>query len=122
MNKLKDKVKQLTIKEDEWGRGTLYYEGKYCALGFLCRAVGLDDKEIGSRSIPSRIERCPDWLRTLLKSKHGADNFQGAVITVNDDEYLPIDQKKTRLKTIFKEMGIDLHFKGGTKQSQGASK
>lgn len=125
MKEIKEKkIKQLTIDENNWGTGYLANEGEYCALGFLCKRLGYSDKEMDEITIPSDLERSPpswfdkdlsddnveDMLEGIEDAEHYTD-FDDVVPAINDAEELDQEEKKFRLKKVFKMVGIDLHFK-----------
>lgn len=118
------KIKQLTINENKWGTGYLAYEGEYCALGFLCKRLGYSDEEMNDVGIPSDLDRpAPSWLgqdlsdnnvKEIVADIEDADHytdFDDVVPAINDADELDQEEKKFRLKKVFKMVGIDLHFK-----------
>lgn len=125
----KKTIKQLTIDESKWGTGQLYLDGSYCALGFACKSLGYSDEDLDWKYLPDELEDAPDWMfktipEELLKASManienadslGTDDFENVVPMVNDDNKLPLKEKRARLKALFKFVGIELHFKGGKK-------
>lgn len=128
------KIKQLTIDEKKWTTGSLYKDGSYCALGFACKRVGFSDEDMDGLGLPEELEHqgsgdIPGWMsaevpETLRKSSLlgigdaeflDTFDFQNVIPMVNDGKELSKDEKKSRLKALFKFVGIDLHFKNGTK-------
>lgn len=119
---MKNKVKQLTIDESKWTTGTLYYDGSYCALGHLCKALGAKDEEMEGFSVPEELDEYPKWMDKKLTKKQKESifdddddceaklSFQTAIWETNDSP-MPREEKKNTLKQIFKFVGIDLHFK-----------
>lgn len=125
------KIKQLTIDESKWGWGNLYdeVEGSYCALGFACRAYGISDEEMDGECLPEELDTStPQWMfksvpedlidevladisEDDLKYRGDDSEFQRIVPVINDASDLSKDEKKSRLKKIFKFVGINLHFK-----------
>ena len=123
---MKDKkIKQLTIDENKWGEGELAGNGQYCALGFVCKRLGYSDEELDGCAIPTELDRpAPMWMSCNLSEHEGIEkltedcgfygltDFDDIVPAINDGP-LSIDEKKSRLKKVFKMVGIDLHFKNG---------
>lgn len=118
------KIKQLTINENKWGTGFLACEGEYCALGFLCKRLGYSDEEMNDVGIPSDLDRpAPSWFHQDLSDNNVKDMLEGivdaenftdfddVVPAINDTDELDQEEKKFRLKKVFKMVGIDLHFK-----------
>ena len=127
-------IKQLTIDENKWTTGSLYKDGAYCALGYACKRYGFSDDDMDGLGLPEELEEMgfgdiPEWMlevvpTELLKSSLlGVDeaeylseeDIQNVVPMVNDTKSLSKDEKKKRLKQLFKFVGIDLHFKNGAK-------
>jgi hypothetical protein len=131
---MKKTIKQLTINESKWGMGSLYKDGSYCALGFACKSFGASDEEMDDHGLPEELSDAPAWmfwevdpkdsndaLSGISDAKYMSDfDFQNVIPMVNDSKELSMDEKKSRLKKLFKLVGISLHFKNGKKQ--GASK
>lgn len=119
------KVKQLTIKENEWGKGSLYdaAEGSYCMLGFLGRGMGCSNEEMANEMwLHGLIDDVPSWLlgkklsneekSSILERLLKYDlSFEDTVIEINDADYLNKEDKKIALKKLFKLVDVDLHFK-----------
>jgi hypothetical protein len=124
---MKDKkIKQLTIDENKWCEGSLYEDGSYCALGYVCKRLGYSDEELDGFCVPTELERSPPtWMSRNLADHEGVKeltedldfsgltDFDDIVPTINDATGIPMDEKKSRLKKVFKMVGIDLHFKNG---------
>lgn len=129
-----DKIKQLTIDENKWTTGSLYRDGAYCALGYACKRYGFSDEEMDGLGLPEELEQrghgdIPEWMlkavpTALLKSSLlgideaeylSEEDLQNVIPMVNDSPQLSKDEKKSRLKKLFKLAGIDLHFKNGAK-------
>lgn len=116
------KIKQLTIDQSKWGTGALYEDGAYCALGFLCKAIGFKDEEMKDAITPSDLDNYPEWMDKQLTQEQKEAlmdddedvpremSFENAVWGINDHK-MHINQKKDQLKQLFKIVGIDLHFK-----------
>lgn len=119
------KIKTLTIKESKWTTGSLYKDGAYCALGFACRALGWSDEAMDGMGLPEELPNAPEWMfqpvpmderRQALAEISEAQflenfDFQNVIPMVNDSKELPQEEKKSRLKKLFKLVGINLHFK-----------
>lgn len=122
MSSTMKKVKQLTIDQSKWGTGALYEDGAYCALGFLCKALGFKNEELEGAGIPSELITVPEWMdRQLTQEQKEALidddedvpdelSFENAVWETNDHK-MSINKKKAQLKQLFKIVGINLHFK-----------
>lgn len=130
----KKEIKQLTIDEKKWTTGSLYKDGAYCALGFACKSYGFSDDDMEDLGLPEELEQngfgdIPNWMlkgvpTELLKSSLlgideaeylSEEDIQNVIPMVNDAKKLSKEEKKSRLKKLFKFVGIDLHFKNGEK-------
>lgn len=119
------KIKTLTIKESKWTTGSLYRDGAYCALGFACKSLGYSDEDMDGKGLPEELSTPPDWMfqevpeEEKVKALDGISDaeyltdfdFQNVIPMVNDSKELPQEEKKSRLKKLFKLVGINLHFK-----------
>jgi len=126
-NKIKDKIKQLTIDESKWTEGTLYSDGSYCALGALCKSLGYSDRKMKGCAFPRDLGDYPEWMDKIIENEEYEDilgdylpdvddnSFQEIVPAINDDMDLDVEEKKSLLRNVFKWVGIDLHFKKSKK-------
>lgn len=125
-------IKQLTIDESKWGWGNLYdsNDGTYCALGFACKAAGVSGEEMDGETLPEDLDaNLPKWMFNNLPKnlvdemmtdvdaayRNDSNEFQQIVPLINDADDISRDEKKSRLKKIFKFVGINLHFKNSDK-------
>jgi hypothetical protein len=129
---MKDKIKQFTIDESKWCKGELHngYAGSYCALGFCLKGLGYSDEDMNGLPLPDELplgKEAPVWMwkkvpTSLCKElvddldeDMGGTEFQHVVPAINDTLRLSVDQKRSRLKKVFKWAGINLHFKNSKK-------
>lgn len=112
-------MKQFTINRKKWlrGEGSEYSsllrteDGKMCCLGFLGLACGGTKKQIESCDSPAGTYG-PKWPSALLHPDTGLDSTTcEELMKVNDNEDLTDTERESRLKKIFKEIGIKVVFK-----------
>lgn len=105
------KPTKVTIDTTKWIAGTLCDEGEYCALGFLGKACGLTDEELGLGVAYSKIRDCvlsgedpTDWVgRVYAQNDANPYAFPGR-------KALDTPEKREKLKQLFAEQGIELEF------------
>lgn len=105
------KLKSLTIDRAKWGygkRGGNLHDPEtklQCCLGFACRAVGVLVKDIANNGLPHSVS---GWdLSVTIPS-----SLANSAVQINDDPTLHLREREKRLIHLFKNYGIELHFKG----------
>jgi hypothetical protein len=113
-------MKILTIKKSQWYRGqgghSSYLrravDGKMCCLGFDAIACGLSEEMITQVGYPGDAamnygDELPEEYRKnrLLSNPSELTELVSEAIRINDDEYMPDEERIEMLTPILKEIG-----------------
>lgn len=92
--------------------------GLLCCLGFGSRQCGAKVREISGQGYPNDVPavqakaaKRPTSLAAKLVS------IEEKAATLNDNERINLSERKRKLKSLFKGVGIDLQFVGSTKNA-----
>lgn len=115
------RIKTLTIKRSEWGRGPftlsgggprrlLNLEGFKCCLGFFSLACGVPAKEILGASGPDNLkkddqEKIP---QLVFLEEHTALTIEA--VKINDDPFIEEAEREQKLSELFRKKGVKLKF------------
>jgi hypothetical protein len=113
------KMKTLIIKESKWLQGNkessylLDGEGKMCCLGFLGKACGATDDQIRHLASPAKATEV-NWIDGLVINGYSKflinSSLCAKMMSVNDSKDLSLEDRKTKLRPLFKQIGITLRF------------
>ena len=129
--KKKPLLKTVTINVPEWlipenvegdFPSKLNYGGMKCCLGFWAKqAYGVPYTQMKDLSVPSELfvstkaglacEAAACEEVASMFARYGS-TFEDAAATINDDTSLTFSQRKKKLTTLFKKVGVDLRFAG----------
>lgn len=103
-------IDKFTVIRSKWGQGRLLTnDGKMCCLGFLSKACGYSDKDLGTRSFPNSYwDRIPDKFRYAATAAYHA-RLATVAAQINDLD-APLAEKEAKLITLFAKNGITLTF------------
>jgi hypothetical protein len=123
-------VKQFTVYEDRWITSSAQIDainsslrneyGMKCCMGFLAEACGFTPTQTKDRANfrdllqgqPALAKKLPAKLRPRRKSKNTfVDVSLANKIYETNDARSDDETKKKKLKALFKEAGITLHFR-----------
>jgi len=117
-------MKEYTIDRSKWVCGGKKYskqlgmpqllndQGRMCCLGQICKAEGLEDKELFQSNYPDNIGRefVPSWM--MEDGIHVTSRTALRMQRVNDDKGLNQPQREKKLKELAATAGVRLKFKG----------
>lgn len=111
----------LTIKRSKWLTGSREVnnskllrstDGKMCCLGFLAKKCGASEDDIQDISTPDDVPNLPNlkWPKGILDEKDWNTDLCHEMMTANDSHNLPRSKRETKLRDLFKKIGITLRF------------
>lgn len=115
-------VNEFTVSRSTWYRGEgstysrlLRSDGKMCCVGFLCKAMGMTDKDIMDKpevkdtevAMPNgRLLHYTEAFSPLAESAH----ILNEAYEVNDSEIQTDKWREAEITKLFKTVNIDVHF------------
>ncbi len=97
-------------------------EGEQCCLGFVCKKLGLKNKDILDVGRPGHLVRYDNFAQrnakekltpVLLKVKEPTEKaWVEEAITINDDSLMSETEREEKLTKLFAKNGLDVKFVG----------
>lgn len=117
-------LKEFTVIRSQWVNGSnseergdpclMNEQGYLCCLGFACRNMGVNDRQLLNNSTPedvlkeeSKITTIGSWNINRIVDNSVTDD----AIRINDDEVSSQKKKELDLTILFKNNGVDIIFK-----------
>lgn len=130
-NKVAEDVKKFTVNRKRWFRGKgdtksalLTPSDKMCCLGFYARSCGLPKSQILNILSPMEVHfqtetddygvavgKNKNWHTKLVKNGVNTKTCQQLMV-VNDNEELEDKKRESKIKALFKTIGITVKFEG----------
>jgi hypothetical protein len=120
----------LVIDRKKWYRGLMpsrsellrKEDGKMCCLGFMMKECGLQDHEIQGVAYPlqlclSGVPKYNEVFQKLFHKMyndlidHDRDSQECTSLIATNDGEMPEEKRESKLKKIFKSIGVNVLFK-----------
>jgi hypothetical protein len=112
-----DKLDPSNYPKDKAAKSTLLdpKTSRMCCLGFASCSAGVSKKDIKNISAPSGIkQKAKQKVRTkfpwLIDGNGRNTKAASDLMIINDDSRIPLPEKRSKIKKIFADNGVDVIF------------